>query len=115
MEIRDKIKQIYKKNKIEVSEDYMDNIMKDKKRVKSFMKLYKQEEIWSMNEILGKPLDNLYFTKFEIEVCSKVDLFNRNVIEWSKLIWQNRDNEKELNKICEILENRMEENIICKN
>lgn len=109
MEEREKIKQIYKKGGVRVSEDYLDNIMKDKKRVKDFMRMYKQEKIWSMNEILGKPHDNMHFTEFELEVCSKVDLFNRNVIKWSKLIWQNRDNEEELNKICAILENRREE------
>ena len=109
MDEREKIKKIYEKNNIKVSEDYIDNVMKDKDRVKDFMRMYKQEEIWSMNEILGKPHDNNYFTEFELEVCSKVDLFNRNVIKWSKLIWQNRDNEEELDKICQILEIRRKE------
>lgn len=109
MEEREKIKKIYKKANVKVSEDYIDNIMKDEERVKSFMEMYEQEKIWSMNEILGKPNDNKYFTEFELEVCSEVDLFNRNVIKWSKLIWQNRDNEEELNKIISILQNRREE------
>ena len=109
MEEREKIKKIYKKANVKVSEDYIDNIMKDDARVKDFMRMYEQEKIWSMNEILGKPHDNNYFTEFELEICSKVDLFNRNVIKWSKLIWQNRDNEKELNKIISTLQNRREE------
>ena len=109
MEDREKIKKIYEKGNVKVSEDYIDNIMKDEARVKSFMRMYKQEEIWSMNEILGKPHDNNYFTEFELEICSKVDLFNRNVIKWSKLILQNRNNEEELNKIISTLQNRREE------
>lgn len=109
MEEREKIKKLYKKANVKVSEDYIDDIMKDEKRVKAFMERYKQEEIWSMNEILGKPYDNKDFTEFELEACSKVDLFNRNVIKWSKLIWQNRDNEEELNKIISTLQIRREE------
>ena len=109
MEEREKIKKIYEKANVKVSEDYIDNIMKDDARVKDFMRMYKQEEIWSMNEILGKPHDNLYFTEVELEACSKVDLFNRNVIKWSKLIWQNRDNEEELNKIISMLKIGKEE------
>ena len=109
MEEREKLRKFIKKANVKVSEDYIDNIMKDEARVKSFMRMYKQEEIWSMNEILGKPHDNNYFTEFELEICSKVDLFNRNVIKWSKLIWQNRNNEEELNKIISTLQNRREE------
>ena len=109
MEEREKIKKIYKKANVKVSEDYIDNIMKDEKRVKSFMRMYEQEKIWSMNEILEKPHDNDYFTEFELEVCSKVDLFNRNIIKWSKLIWQNRDNKEELDKIISTLQIRREE------
>lgn len=40
---REKIKKIYAKSNVIVSEDYIDNIMKDKKRVKDFMRMYKQE------------------------------------------------------------------------
>ena len=93
MEEREKIRKIYKKNNVKVSEDYIDNIMKDEKRVKDFMKMYKQEEIWSMNEILGKPYDNKDFTEFELEVCSKIDLFNRKVVEVCKHIYENEKKE----------------------
>lgn len=103
MEEREKIKKIYRKNNVKVSEDYIDNIMQDEKRVKDFMRMYKQEEIWSMNEILGKPHDNAYFTKFELEAMSKLNLFDRQIIKWAKLIWQNKDNENKLNKIISAL------------
>lgn len=108
MEVKEMIRKVYQKNGVKVDEEYIEYKMKDKEKVKQFIKIYKQEEIESMNYILGKPEDNKIFTEFELEVCSKVDLFNRNVIKWSKLIWQNRDNEEELNKIISILKIREE-------
>lgn len=62
--------------------------MKDKEKVKQFKWLYKQEEVESMNYILGKPLDNATFTKDEIEICSKIDLFNRKTVEMCKNIYK---------------------------
>ena len=62
--------------------------MKDKKKVEQFMKLYKQEEVESMNYILGKPLENNVFTKFELELCYKIDLFNRKTVEICKSIYK---------------------------
>lgn len=89
MEEREKIKQIYKKIEVRISDDYIDDIMNNKKRVKSLMRIYKQEEIESMNYILGKPEDNTTFTKFELELCSKIDLFNRKVVNRCKNIYEN--------------------------
>lgn len=103
-EIESKIRKIYQKNKIKVDDDYIQNIMKDEKRVKGFMQLYKQEEIDTMNYILGKPQDNLQFTKFELEALSKVDLFNRKVIEICKIIWANKDNDEKLRGFLKQLE-----------
>ena len=62
--------------------------MKNKETVKKFMRLYKQEEVNSMNYILGKPEDNLEFTKEELELCSKIDLFNRKTVEICKSIYK---------------------------
>lgn len=106
MEEREKIKQIYKKNNVKISEDYVEDIMKNEKRVKDFMRMYKQEEIWSMNEILGKPYGNLVFTKFELEACSRIDLFDRKQIKWCKLFWKNRDDEEILNELQSALNER---------
>ena len=41
---REKIKKIYEKRNVKVSEKYIDNIMKDEARVKFFMKMYEQEK-----------------------------------------------------------------------
>ena len=43
MSIKEKIKKIYEKHRIIVSDDYIENAMKDKKRVKAFMEIYKNE------------------------------------------------------------------------
>ena len=43
MSIKEKIKKIYEKNKIVVSDEYIENAMKDKKRVNAFMELYERE------------------------------------------------------------------------
>lgn len=41
MNEKEKIKQIYSKNNIKVSDEYIENAMKDKERVKAFMREYK--------------------------------------------------------------------------
>lgn len=106
MQEKEKIKQIYKKINVRISEDYIEDIMKNEKRVKDFMRMYKQEEIWSMNEILGKPYNNLVFTKFELETCSKIDLFDMAQIKWCKLFWKNRNNEENYQELQNALNER---------
>lgn len=101
MEKREKVKQIYNKFGIIVEEDYIDGIMKNKERLQGMMRLYKEEEIDSMNYIFGKPHNNKHFTKFELELASKIDLFNRNTIAICRDIYKNRNNDKELRKILE--------------
>ena len=91
MEKREKVKQIYNKFGITVKEDCIDGIMANKERLEGMMKLYKEEEIDSMNYIFGKSDDNKYFTEFEIELASRIDLFNRNTIEIRKDIYKNRN------------------------
>ena len=64
MEIKEMIRKVYKKNGIQVDDDYIEYKMKDEKNVKGFIRLYKQEEMDSMNYILVKDKDNKVFTKF---------------------------------------------------
>lgn len=77
--------------------------MTDEERAKGIIKIYKQEELESMNYILGKPADNKRFTAFELEGLSKINLFNRNVVNICKMIWDNRDNPEELDRFQQIL------------
>lgn len=93
MEIKEKIRKVYQKGGIQVDDDYIEYKMKDKKTVEQFKWLYKQEEVESMNYILGKPLENTIFTKGEIKMCSKIDLFNRKTVEMYKKIYERETKE----------------------
>lgn len=96
MEIKEKIKKSLSKNNIIVNDETIEAIMQDKKRTEGLMRLYKDEEINSMNYIFGKDKNNKIFTKFELEATSKIDLFNRNTVKIRKIIWDNRHDERML-------------------
>ena len=91
MEEKEKIKQIYQKLEVGIREEDIDLILKDKEKTKQFMKLYKQEELDSMNYIFFYPDNNKVFTQFELEAVSKIDLFDRTQVEASKNIWKSRN------------------------
>lgn len=109
MEKREKVKQIYQKFNVNVGEDYIDEIMKNKERVEGLMRTYKDEEIDSMNEIFGKDYNNRVFTEKELEFASKMDLFDRYMINVAKEIWKVKDNTKVLKAYLKILENEGKE------
>lgn len=67
------------------------------------MELYEREKIESMNYILGKPESNNKFTKFELKAISKIDLFDRKVINICKFIWENRNDDEKLKEILKML------------
>ncbi len=89
MQIKQKIRKVYEKYGVSVSDEALKTILKDKERTKGIMRLYKEEELESMNYILGKPEDNKYFTQQELEMMNKIDLFNRKTVEVCKKIWEN--------------------------
>lgn len=109
MEIREKIRKIYQKNGVQVDNDYIEYKMKDKEKEKQFMRLYKQEEIESMNYIFGKDKDNKYFTEFELKAVQGIDLFDGNVINICKIIWANKNDKEKLQKFLKTI--NMEVNI----
>ena len=57
---REKVKQIYNKFGIIVKEDYIDGIMANKEWLEGVMRLYKEEEIDSMNYIFGEKINILH-------------------------------------------------------
>ena len=103
MEIKEKIKKIYQEKGIIVSDDYIENAIKDKKRVNDYMRIYKQEEMESMNYILGKSKDNKIFTEFELEFLNRIDLFDKKVVDICKTFWDNKDNTERLEKFMKII------------
>lgn len=101
MEIKEKIRKVYQKNNIIVNDKTVEAIMQDKEKTKGLMKLYKDEEIESMNYIFGKSKDNMYFTQLELEIASKMDLFDKRIMKIAKSIWENKGNKEKLIKILE--------------
>lgn len=104
MQKREKVKQIYKKYGASVNEDAIQSILKNKPRTKQLMRLYKNEEIDSMQQILGKNQNDYYFSKQELEFVSKIDLFDPYMIKIAKEIWKAKNNPELLNLYLKILE-----------
>lgn len=92
------IKDCYRSSGVTISEDYLDGILKNPKRIEQFRELHKREKRWNMNYILGKPLENEEFTDFELKALSIIDLFDRKLVNICKITWDNRDNTKKLNE-----------------
>lgn len=109
MEKREKIKKIFKKYNVNVDEDYMQGIMDNPQRISNLIKMYKDEEINSMNEIFDKDKNNEVFTQLELEFVSKMDLFDPYMIKVAKMIWKQKDNPKMLKIFLNIAENEQAE------
>ena len=88
MKIKEMIRKVYSKGGVQVDDDYIEYKMKDKRKVEWFMEIYRQEEIDSMNYILGNLKNNLIFTIEELELCHKIDLFDRKTVEICKNIYE---------------------------
>lgn len=112
MEKREKIKQIYRKLNVKIGEDYLEGIMNNPQRVDSLMRMYKDEEINSMNEIFDKDDNNKYFTKEELEFIKDIDLFDRPSIKVAKMIWKQKDNPQMLNNFLIIAKKELAEDDI---
>lgn len=103
---KEKIRKIYQKFGGTISDEALQTILKDKERKNALMRIYKEEEINLMNYILGKPKENSCFTKAELEKMSMINLFDREVVKWAKLIADNKDNEENLAEILSALNER---------
>lgn len=112
MEKKRKIKQIYKKYSAKIGEDYLEGIMNNPQRVDSLMRMYKDEEINSMNEIFDKDDNNKCFTKEELEFANKMDLFDPYMIKVAKMIWKQKDNPQMLRIFLSIAKNEQAEDDI---
>ena len=90
MEIKEMIRKVYQKSGVQVDDDYIEYKMQDKEKVRQFMRIYKQEEIESMNYILGKSKNNQIFTKKELVLFSKIDLFDKTTVEACRNIYKKK-------------------------
>lgn len=64
-----------------------------------------KEELKIMNYIFGKEKDNKQFSELELNCASKIDLFDIKVVNLCKIIWDNKDDEKRLEKFMKMLSN----------
>lgn len=87
MEIKEKVKEYYAGIGIEVDNNYIESILKDSERTNKIVRFYEEEKVNTMNYILGKPQGNNYFTQFELEAMSTINLFNKKVVEICKNIY----------------------------
>ena len=98
MELKDKIKNYYKSEKIKVDDEFVRVVIADKNRANKLIKFLELIEIKAMNYIYGKDENNKYFTEYEIESASKVNLFDKKVVNLCKIIWDNRNDTERLEK-----------------
>ena len=71
------------------------------------VRIYKPEELETMNYILGKEKGNKIFTKFELETMNMINLYDEKVVNVSKIIWDNRNDTKKLNSFKEQLDKEL--------
>ena len=98
MELKDRIKNYYKSEKIKVDDEFVRGVIADKNRANKLIKFLELIEIKAMNYIYGKDENNKYFTEYEIESASKVNLFDKKVVNLCKIIWDNRNDTERLEK-----------------
>lgn len=96
MELKDRIQNYYKSEKIKVDDEFVSGVIADKDRANKLIKFFEPIEIKAMNHIYGKDENNKYFTEYELESASKVNLFDKKVVNLCKIIWNNRNNTKKL-------------------
>ena len=98
MELKDRIKNYYKSEKIKVDDEFVRGVIADKNRANKLIKFLELIEIKAMNYIYGKDENNKYFTEYEIESAPKVNLFDKKVVNLCKIIWDNRNDTERLEK-----------------
>ena len=106
MELKDRIQNYYKSEKIKVDDEFVSGVIADKDRANKLIKFIETIERKAMNYIYGKDENNKYFTEYELESESKVNLFDKKVVKLCKIIWDNRNNTERLEKFIKQLESK---------
>ena len=106
MELKDRIKNYYKSEKVKVDDEFVSGVIADKDRANKLIKFFEPIEVKAMNYIYGKDENNKYFTEYELESVSKVNLFDKNVVNLCKIIWDNRNDTERLEKFIKQLKSK---------
>ena len=81
-----------------MDDEFVRGVIADKNRANKLIRFLELIEIKAMNYIYGKDENNKYFTEYEIESASKVNLFDKKVVNLCKIIWDNRNDTERLEK-----------------
>lgn len=84
MELKDRIQNYYKSEKIKVDDEFVSGVIADKDRANKLIKFFEPIETKAMNYIYGKDENNKYFTEYELESASKVNLFDKKLLSYVK-------------------------------
>ena len=99
MELKDRIQNYYKSEKIKVDDEFVNGVIADKDRANKLIKFFEPIELNAMNYILGKDKDNKVFSEYELNALSVIDLFNKKVVNLCKIIWDNKDDNEKNRKV----------------
>lgn len=99
MELKDRIKNYYKSEKIKVDDEFVNGVIADKDRANKLIKFFEPIELNAMNYILGKDKDNKVFSEYELNALSVIDLFDKKVVNLCKIIWDNKDDNEKNRKV----------------
>lgn len=99
MELKDRIKNYYKSEKIKVDDEFVNGVIADKDRANKLIKFFEPIELNAMNYILGKDKDNKVFSEYELNALSVIDLFNKKAVNLCKIIWDNKDDNEKNRKV----------------
>lgn len=99
MELKDRIKNYYKSEKVKVDDEFVSGVIADKDRANKLIKFFEPIELNAMNYILGKDKDNKVFSEYELNALSVIDLFNKKVVNLCKIIWDNKDDNEKNRKV----------------
>ncbi len=69
------------------------------------MRIYSNEEYKIIQDILGKDVNDHYYTDKELTFVNDFDFTDEALPKIAKLVWKNRNNPKKLKKMLEILNN----------
>ncbi len=69
------------------------------------MKFYSNEEYKIIQDILGKDVNEHYYTKEELEFVKDFDFTDKALPRIARMVWKNRNSPKKLKEMFEILKN----------
>ncbi len=89
MDLEQRIKNYYESEKIKVDDEFVTGVIENKDRANKLISFFEPIEVKAMNYIFGKDENNKYFSGFELQAVSNINLFDKKTIEICRLIYNN--------------------------